>query len=84
MVRQNLGCSESRKQHLLYRQSGEQFPDMLEDTVESIGADTVADYLNALNRLFILDDQHAFNPNFPSSIRVGKFAKGILSTLRWQ
>lgn len=49
--------------------------DMLEDMGESIDVDTVADYLNALNRLFILEDQCAFNPNLRSSIRVGKSAK---------
>ncbi len=49
--------------------------DMLEDTGESIDVDTISDYLNALNRLFILEDQCAFNPNLRSSVRVGKSAK---------
>lgn len=49
--------------------------DMLEDEGESMDVDTVADYLYALNRLFVLEDQRAFNPNLRSSIRVGKSAK---------
>ncbi|MBN1552235.1 DUF4143 domain-containing protein, partial [bacterium] len=49
--------------------------DMLEDAEESINVDTVADYLNALSRLFIIEDQMAFNPNLRSSVRVGKSAK---------
>ncbi len=49
--------------------------DMLEDTGATIDVDTVTDYLNALHRLFILEDQCAFNPNLRSSVRVGKSAK---------
>lgn len=49
--------------------------DIKEDHGESINADTVTDYLNVLNRLFILEDQCAFNPNLRSSVRVGKSAK---------
>jgi len=49
--------------------------DMKEDTGDSINVDTVSDYLNALDRLFILEDQLAFTPNIRSSIRVGKSAK---------
>jgi predicted AAA+ superfamily ATPase len=49
--------------------------DIIEDSGESIDPDTVTDYLDALNRLFILEDQRAFSPNIRSSIRVGKSAK---------
>jgi len=49
--------------------------DMQEATGESINVDTVADYLNALERLFVLEDQHAFTPNLRSSVRVGKSTK---------
>lgn len=49
--------------------------DMLDDAGESIDVDTVTDYLNTMNRLFILEDQRAFNPNLRSSIRVGKSVK---------
>ncbi|MDO9546673.1 MAG: DUF4143 domain-containing protein [Pelolinea sp.] len=49
--------------------------DMLENEEEPISAETVSEYLNILNRLFIIEDQRAFNPNLRSSIRVGKSAK---------
>jgi len=49
--------------------------DMLDQEGETIDVDTVAEYINILNRLFILEDQCAFNPNLRSSIRVGKSPK---------
>ena len=49
--------------------------DIAEDFGETIHEDTVADYLNALQRLFIIEDQRAFNPNMRSSVRVGKSSK---------
>lgn len=49
--------------------------DMKEYEDESIGADTISEYLNLLTRLFIIEDQPAFNPSLRSSIRVGKSAK---------
>jgi len=49
--------------------------DIAEDFGEQINVDTVADYLNALQRLFIIEDQRAFNPNMRSSVRVGKSSK---------
>jgi predicted AAA+ superfamily ATPase len=49
--------------------------DIVEDFGESVNEDTVADYLNALQRLFIIEDQRAFNPNMRSSVRVGKSSK---------
>jgi len=49
--------------------------DMLENEEEPINAETVSEYLSVLSRLFIIEDQMAFNPNLRSSIRVGKAAK---------
>lgn len=49
--------------------------DMLEYEEEPIGVETVAEYLNLLTRLFLIEDQIAFNPNLRSSVRVGKSAK---------
>lgn len=49
--------------------------DMLEDADESIHVDTVSDYLDAFHRLFVLEDQRAFDPNLRSSVRVGKSVK---------
>ena len=49
--------------------------DILDKDDMSIDADTIADYLNVLNGLFIIEDQCPFNPNLRSSIRVGKSAK---------
>ncbi|HBP37423.1 MAG TPA: ATPase [Clostridiales bacterium] len=49
--------------------------DMLEKDGEPIGDDTVADYLDVLRKLFIIEDQQAYDPNLRSSIRVGKSAK---------
>lgn len=42
---------------------------------ESIDSDTISDYLNIFNRLFILDDQPAFNTKLRSSRRVLKSSK---------
>lgn len=49
--------------------------DIQEYEGESIDRNTVFSYLDIFRRLFILDDQPAFSPNFRSSIRVGKSAK---------
>ena len=49
--------------------------DMLENDELTIHAETLSEYLNILSRLFIIEDQRAFNPNLRSSIRVGKSAK---------
>lgn len=49
--------------------------DIQEYEEESIDRNTVSSYLDIFRRLFILDDQPAFSPNFRSSIRVGKSAK---------
>jgi len=44
-----------------------------EDT--PISYDTVTDYLDVLDRLFLIDNQPAFDPNLRSSVRVGKRVK---------
>ena len=49
--------------------------DMLQEMGETIDVDTVADYLNALQRLFLIEDQYAYDPNLRSTVRVGKSAK---------
>nr|WP_291403691.1 DUF4143 domain-containing protein [Acidaminobacter sp.] len=49
--------------------------DMIEKEDEPISAESIAEYLNALTRLFIIEDQRAYNPNLRSSIRVGKSVK---------
>lgn len=49
--------------------------DMVEFEGESIDANTIANYLEILERLFIIENQPAFNPNMRSSVRVGKSAK---------
>ncbi len=41
--------------------------------------DTVADYIDVLNRLYLTDDQPAFDPNLRSSVRVGKRIKRHLT-----
>jgi hypothetical protein len=48
---------------------------MRQDSKETIDVDTVADYLNVLQRLFLLEDQRAYDPNLRSTVRVGKSAK---------
>ncbi|HEY5466925.1 MAG TPA: DUF4143 domain-containing protein [Clostridia bacterium] len=42
---------------------------------DDISLRTIGDYLNVLERLFLLENQPAFNPNLRSSVRVGKSAK---------
>jgi predicted AAA+ superfamily ATPase len=49
--------------------------DMVESEGESIDANTIASYLEILDRLFILENQPAYNPNLRSAVRVGKSAK---------
>ncbi len=49
--------------------------DMLEEGEEAPDVDTIAEYLQVLNRMFLLEDQPAFSPNLRSSIRVGKSPK---------
>jgi predicted AAA+ superfamily ATPase len=42
---------------------------------ETINEETLADYLNLLQRMFLRHDQPAFDPNMRSSVRVGKSVK---------
>lgn len=49
--------------------------DMLETDGETIHVETVAEYLNVLERMFLREDQGAFDPNMRSSVRVGKSKK---------
>ena len=49
--------------------------DILEDEVIDITPKTIGEYLDVLDRLFLLDNQPAFNPNLRSSVRVGKSPK---------
>jgi predicted AAA+ superfamily ATPase len=49
--------------------------DMEETDAEKISVQTVADYLNVLERLYIIEKQLSFNPGMRSSVRVGKSPK---------
>ncbi len=49
--------------------------DILESESERIDDNTVADYMDVFDRLFLRDDQPAFNPHRRSSARVGKSPK---------
>ena len=53
--------------------------DMKDEDDEDVSAPTVTDYLDALDRLFLIRDQPAFDPNHRSSKRVGKSAKRHLA-----
>ena len=53
--------------------------DMREEDDTTISQPTVNDYLDALGRLFLTNDQPAFDPNHWSSKRVGKSAKRHLA-----
>ena len=45
----------------------------------SMSYDTLRDYLDVLDRMYLTDDQPAFDPGFKSSIRVGKTPKRHLA-----
>lgn len=49
--------------------------DMSDEDDEPISRQTLSDYLDALRRIFIIEEQPAFNPNLRSSVRVGKSPK---------
>lgn len=49
--------------------------DMKETDDETISAQTVTDYLNVLERLYVIEKQLSFNPGLRSSVRVGKSPK---------
>lgn len=42
---------------------------------ETISEETISDYLDLLQRMFLRNDQPAFDPNMRSSVRVGKSVK---------
>lgn len=45
----------------------------------ALSINTVTDYIDVLDRLFLLEDQPAFDPNLKSSVRVGKAVKRHLA-----
>lgn len=45
----------------------------------SISEDTVGEYISVLNRMCLIENQNAFNPNLRSSVRVGKTPKRHLT-----
>lgn len=49
--------------------------DVIENEYDSINKDTVGDYLNSLNKLHLIENQLAFNPNIRSRDNIGKAAK---------
>ena len=53
--------------------------DMTQFDDDTLSAETVADYMEVLYRLFAVYDQPAFDPNMRSSVRVGKKPKRHLA-----
>lgn len=49
--------------------------DIIENEYDSINKETVGEYLNVLNKLHLIDNQLAFNPNIRSRENIGKTAK---------
>lgn len=49
--------------------------DIIENEYDSINKDTVGDYLNVLDKLHLIENQNAFNPNIRSRDNIGKTAK---------
>ncbi len=49
--------------------------DIVENDNETMSRNTVAKYMNALNRLFLLNNQEPFSPNIRSSLRVKQSEK---------
>ncbi len=46
---------------------------------DGLDNDTVTDYLDVLDKLYLIEDQPAFSPNYRSSVRVGKNPKRHLA-----
>jgi len=46
---------------------------------DNLDNDTVTDYLDVLDKLYLIEDQPAFSPNYRSSVRVGKNPKRHLA-----
>ena len=53
--------------------------DIIENEYDSINKDTVGEYLNVLDRLYLIENQGAFNPNIRSRENIGKSAKRHLT-----
>lgn len=49
--------------------------DIIENDSESISKNTLAKYLDAFNRMFLLNNQEPFSPNIRSSLRVKQMEK---------
>ena len=49
--------------------------DVIENEYDSINKDTVGDYLNVLDKLHLIENQNAFNPNIRSRDNIGKSFK---------
>ena len=49
--------------------------DVIENEYDSINKETVGEYLNVLNKLYLIQNQQTFNPNVRSRENVGKTAK---------
>lgn len=49
--------------------------DIAEADGENVSVDSISEYLNVLERLFIIENQPAFAMNMRSSVRVGKTVK---------
>ena len=49
--------------------------DIIENEYDSINKETVGEYLNVLDKLHLIENQQAFNPNIRSRENVGKTAK---------
>lgn len=53
--------------------------DIIENEYDSINKETIGEYLNVLDKLFLIENQQAFNPNVRSRDNVGKTAKRHLT-----
>ncbi len=53
--------------------------DIREHDDESVDPETISEYLGVLERMFLIEDQYAFNPGLRSSYRVGKNPKRHLA-----
>ena len=53
--------------------------DIIENEYDSINKETVGEYLNVLDKLFLIENQQAFNPNVRSRDNVRKTAKRHLT-----
>ncbi len=54
-------------------------PDSDDSDSGSVSYNTVSDYLDVFDRMYLLEDQPAFDPGLKSSVRVGKVAKRHLA-----